>query len=540
MRWSFGCRALLAFLLLASGTFVEAQSFSVDPPASPSGTRQLCRLPAVDNIDWQKEAEALLEGHVPKDQFTAASLYAAQPTDSNRASQSGASYYSSPSAGNPGTRGYGATIGTGPSWLGEMAPYVLTGDREGVGFKGILEACGIYDTNGVGLVPNQGVQRVFQTSLIPVTGTQSAQRYPRSTISPNQTSLGVWFEQPTDLARFRAYALMNLFKSPSYDQHPHFQVYKVYANYGWFKVGHDYSVFFNQAAAPDCIDFEGPNAIPYCRFAQLQLNIPLVEFGGGLHEGLVLGFEHAPGSLTLLDSSIPQMHDEQWGAVDFVPSCIAKWVYTPEWAHIELAGLFRRLAAGGPGYSSSAYGYGMALSGKIATWGQNNLIVAGQAGKGIGEYAQDAAGMGLDAAPKFVTPSGVPGRPILGPLRAIPLFGAWIAYQHFWTETLRSTGTFSVLSLKDAWIPSNLTASVNRDESSNSTLYGRLKQARYTSVNLVWSPNPTFTVGMEYLYGHRYITGNTTPPDATSDKGQANRFQLMVQWNYDHTTRFNK
>ena len=543
-RWSFGCRALLTCLFLVSGAFAEAQSFAVDAPEPPSGARQLRRLPAVDSIDWQKEAEALLEGHLPTNQFIADRFNATQPPTGNEGPARGAARYSSSSAGDPGTRGYGANVGTGPSWLGEMAPYVLTGNREGVGFKGILEVCGIYDANALGLVPNDGVQRVFQTSLIPVTGTQSAQRYPRSTISPNQTSLGVWFEQPTALARFRAYALMNLFKYPSFQQHPNFQVYKVYANYGWFKAGHDYSIFFNQAAAPDCIDFEGPNAIPYCRFPQLQLNIPLEAIGGRPNQGLVVGVEHAPASLTLVENqNIPPptgYDDNAWAPIDFVPSCVAKWVYTPKRAHIELAGLFRRIAAGGPGYSSSTYGYGMALTGKIGTWGENNLILAGQAGRGIGEYAQDSAGMGLDGAPTSFTPSGDPARPILGPLRAVPLFGAWVAYQHFWTETIRSTGTFSILSLKDRWITGNLTPTNDPEDPSNSAAYGRLKQARYTSINLIWSPNPTFTVGVEYLYGHRFITGNTTPVGATSDKGQANRAQLMVQWNYDHTTPFNK
>ena len=105
-----------------------------------------------------------------------------------------------------------------------MAPYVLTGDREGVGFHGLLEVDEIYDVNAVGLIPNRGVIREFVTSEIPVTGTQAATLYPREVISPNQTQLGVWFEQPTNLARFRAYVLMNLFKEV---YKTGFQVYKV-------------------------------------------------------------------------------------------------------------------------------------------------------------------------------------------------------------------------------------------------------------------------------------------------------------------------
>ena len=293
------------------------------------------------------------------------------------------------------------TIGTGPAWLGEMAPYVLTGDREGVGFNGTLEVDGIYDTNAVGLIPNKPVLREFVTSQIPATGTQAATRFPRYVISPNQTQLGVWFEQPTELARFRAYTLMNLFKDPYTVD---FQIYKVYANYGWFKAGKDYTIFFNQSAAPDTIDFEGPNAIPYVRTPQLVMNIPLADFGFRQHQGLVFGIEHMPAELTLINATGDQHMPEfdaavNWGPVNQLPSFVGKYVYTPDGAHIEAAGLFRKLTGAGPDYRSNCYGYGMALSGKIATWGKNNVILAAQGGQGIAAYSQDYCWLGSRCGP---------------------------------------------------------------------------------------------------------------------------------------------
>jgi hypothetical protein len=296
------------------------------------------------------------------------------------------------------------------------------------------------------------VLREFVTSQIPVTGTQAATRYPREVISPNQTQLGVWFEQPTELARFRAYTLMNLFKDPYTVD---FQIYKVYANYGWFKAGKDYTIFFNQSAAPDTIDFEGPNAIPYIRTPQLVMNIPLEELGFRSNQGLVVGIEHIPSDLTLLNAAnndnMPDIDKAVlWGPVNELPSFVGKYVYTPEGAHI---------------------------------------------------------------------------------------WGAWAAYQHFWTETVRSTGTFSILTLNDEFVSRGLTPSVDVDDPGN-TQYGRLLQARYASINVVWSPNPTFTLGIEYMYGHRFITGDSVPAGATSNAGQANRFQACVRWNFDHKTSF--
>ena len=513
------------------------------------------RLPPVatpsDMVDWDREAAAMVDRHLSDNSpnYNLASMQPQQSSQMQRQSRGNERYpWNRARIGRPSQSGqsaaeeYTARIGEGPAWLGEMAPYMLTGDREGVGFHGLLEVDEIYDTNAVGLVPNKGVVREFVTSAIPVTGTPASTLYPREVISPNQTQLGVWFEQPTNLARFRAYTLMNLFKEVDRTA---FQIYKVYANYGWFKAGKDYTVFFNQSAAPDTIDFEGPNAIPYVRTPQLVLNIPFESLGLGDHQGLVFGVEHMPGELTLRETpaptSPPAPAQDEYVSVNQMPSIIAKYVYTPERAHIEAAGLFRRLTGSGPGYRSTSYGYGMALSGKIATWGKNNLILAAQGGQGIAAYSQDSSGLGLDAAPASFNTTG-PGGPARGPLKSVPIWGSWVSYQHFWTDKLRSTGTFSVLTVNDQWVSDKLTPVNNIEDGADISFYGRLLQARYASINLVWSPNPTFTLGIEYMYGHRFITGNSIPTSegATSNKGQANRLQACVRWNFDHKTNFRK
>ena len=529
------CVVLLLHLPLRCGAEDVGSIQRLPPVADPS-----------ENVDWDREAAAMVERHLA-DSTPGYNFAALQPQQSSQMSQQARTNqrYSwnrarigSPSqSGQAAAQEYSARIGEGPAWLGEMAPYMLTGDREGVGFHGLLEVDEIYDTNAVGLVPNKGVVREFVTSAIPVTGTPASTLYPREVISPNQTQLGVWFEQPTNLARFRAYTLMNLFKEVDRTA---FQVYKVYANYGWFKAGKDYTIFFNQSAAPDTIDFEGPNAIPYVRTPQLVMNIPFESLGLGDHQGLVFGVEHMPGELTLRQTPEPQSPpapaQDEYVSVNQMPSVIAKYVYTPERAHIEAAGLFRRLTGSGPDYRSTSYGYGMALSGKIATWGKNNLILAAQGGQGIAAYSQDSSGLGLDAAPASFINN------VRGPLKSIPIWGSWVAYQHFWTDTLRSTGTFSILSVNDEAISRNLTSVNDIEDASDIYYYGRLLQARYASINLVWSPNPTFTLGIEYMYGHRFITGNTIPTQegATSNKGQANRLQACVRWNFDHKTPFRK
>ena len=548
--------ALATVWFLLQVVFLCGSAAAADVPeenlAEPQDAAAPQRLPA---IDWDREAEAMVKKHLDTNAWTQQKFATFQPPQGSNSVQSGTKRPQMTPSASVGTGSVGP-IGTGPAWLGEMAPFVLEGDREGVGFNGILEVDGIYDSNAVGLVPSEGVLREFVTSQIPVVGTPASFIYPQEVISPNQTQLGVWFEQPTDLARFRAYALMNLFGD---DTAVEFQVYKVYANYGWFKAGKDYSIFFNQSAAPDTIDFEGPNAIPYVRFPQLVLNIPLSELGFAPHQGIVLGIEHAPGEFTLLNGSNNALMpwtdaNNLWGSNETMPSIVGKYVLTPEGAHFEAAAVLRRLTAVGAGvdpgntgkpYRSTTYGYGGAVSGKFSTWGQNNVILAAQGGRGIAAYSQDTSHMGLDAAPSvFVYDPPKPGKfgfETRGPLRAIPIAGCWAAYQHFWTETIRSTATFSILTLNDNWVDTKLTPTIDAMSPANSYTYGRLKQARYASVNLIWSPNPSFTVGIEYMYGHRIITaGGIGDPNqqVPGRKGQANRFQACVRWNFDHKTPF--
>ena len=378
------------------------------------------------------------------------------------------------------------------------APLNIAGHKVRVGISGAIQLDVIHDFNAVGLRPGDGQAREFITGIIPVGG-PAAEITNRTTFSPNQSYLTGWAETDTPWGPFKVYADVNLFGSTT---EPEFQVYKAYGEWGWLKAGLDYTLFLNQAAIPNTLDFEGPNAAPENRFTQASLKIPLRPGAEKRELFFTVGVEDAEADMTLPAGVNP---------VNQFPAVIGKLSYEPDWNQMELAGLYRRLKAEGPGYEQSIDGWGVVFSGSVDTWGSDNFVWGIEYGEALGAYMQDTSGLGLDAAPVSADNPD---------LKAIPAFGVWAGYQHWWSKSLRSSATYGFVRLDsdfDLW--------------PNPAGTGTYKQTQYASMNLVWSPWPPFDVGMEYMFGHRTVTNSTAVDGSTT--GQDHRVQFTMRWNFD-------
>ena len=380
------------------------------------------------------------------------------------------------------------------------APLEIGGHQVRVGIEGAVQVDVIHDFNAVGLTPGGSVEREFVTGNIPVGG-RAAELTNRTGFSPNQSYLTGWAETDTPWGPFKVYANVNLFGSSTETE---FQIYKAYGEWGWLKAGLDYTLWLNQASIPNTLDFEGPNIIPAVRFTQASLKIPLQLDAEKRELFFTIGVEDAPGEITL-PAKMSSVTTDQF------PAVIGKLSYEPDWAQIELGGLYRRLRAEGPGYDQSVNGWGVILSGSIDTWKNDSVILGGLYGNALGAYLQDTSGLGLDAAP---TSTANPN------LKAIPAFGVWAAYQHWWAKSLRSTATYGYVRMDTDF-----------DEWPNPPGTGTYKQTHYASMNLIWSPWPPFDVGLEYMFGHRTVTDRTAVDGSTT--GQNHRVQFTMRWNFD-------
>ncbi len=108
--------------------------------------------------------------------------------------------------------------------------------------------------------------------------------------------------------------------------------------------------------------------------------------------------------------------------------------------------------------------------------GERDLLLFGVlGGRGLSRYnTADLTGSGLDAV------VGADGR-----LAALDLHGGFVGYTHYWSALWRSNLIFGQLTL----------------ERNAALATDAFRQSRYGVFNLIWSPAPSWTMGMELLYG---------------------------------------
>jgi hypothetical protein len=180
-------------------------------------------------------------------------------------------------------------------------------------------------------------------------------------------------------------------------------------------------------AWPDIVEFQGPTSGLLARPPQARYSFAL----GRKMSGAV-SVEQPNSDISFSQNGSPAV------AINPAPDGAMRLRYEGERGHIQLSTVFRELAVhlpnGGP--QESTFGWG--LSG-TSTWrvvGRDTLNYQVAYGNGIGRYAGDTGGLGLDAAPRTATDLS---------LKALPTFAPWISYQHHWTRSLRSSVTFVFL-----------------------------------------------------------------------------------------------
>ena len=87
------------------------------------------------------------------------------------------------------------------------------------------------------------------------------------------------------------------------------------------------------------------------------------------------------------------------------------------------------------------------VSAAATVYGKDNVMIQGIIGEGIARYINDlGAGTGLDVGMKSERT-----------IAALPAFGGFAAYQHFWAERWRSTFTYGYLQVSTTDLASTST-----------------------------------------------------------------------------------
>jgi len=307
-----------------------------------------------------------------------------------------------------------------------------------------------------------------------------------STVSVRPSRINVDFLVPIEKERaLRFFLEMDFFGSSSTTP----RLRHAYAQGKNLLIGQTFSNFMDIDAAPDTLDFQGPNSWVSIRNPQVR-------------------YTHRFDKATTASISVEKpSSDVAFKTADFSaqpnspsPDGTVQIRHEMSFGHVQFAGLFRDISASLPdGRSDSVFGWGFNLAGLFKVIGKDAFVYQGAYGNGIARYINDTSGLGIDAA---VISKQDPR------LEAVPAIATYGGYQHFWSPKLRSSAVFGFLQSENT--AAQVTSAFHRSE--------------YTAVNLIWSPIASLSFGSEFLYGWRVNKDNST--------GNAPRIQLSAKYNF--------
>ena len=155
----------------------------------------------------------------------------------------------------------------------------------------------------------------------------------------------------------------------------------------------------------------------------------------------------------------------------------------------------------------STSGWGVNASGlvKMKFNNRDNFRFQLNYGEGIGRYINDLASVGNQDA--VFDPQGE--------LRALPVFGGYVSYQHWWKtdvygllQNLRSTFVFGLVNVENL-------------DFQEPDAYDRTLRSTF---NVIWSPISSIDLGLEFLQGERR--------NKDRSRGTARQFQAVATFRF--------
>ncbi len=296
-------------------------------------------------------------------------------------------------------------------------------------------------------------------------------------LQASASRLNLDFRAPTDWGVGRAFIETDFFDSDN-----ELRLRHAYVESGSLLVGQTWTLWTDPEARPRTLDFESPVSFTLLRHAQVRWTQPVTDY-----------FDWAVSiedPMTEIDNFVPGMFpgetEQPW------PDVVGRIKYHDKTYEAVAAILLRDLVFRPLDLpAQSRVGWGVNLIG-IAHLSDRDLV-EGQAvfGSGLGSY-RGGADLTLSSPTRVV---------------AIPVFGVYGGYTHFWSKQLSSTAVYSFGARRETEIdPGNTLRSTN-----------------YVAVNLIWEPVTRLAMGIEYLYGTR--------TDKDGAFGEDSRIQCTVQYN---------
>lgn len=248
--------------------------------------------------------------------------------------------------------------------------------------------------------------------------------------------------------------------------------------------GQTWNTIFNVGALPDLLDFVGPSeSTVFGRQAMVRYT----------HGPWQLAVENPETTITPFGGGARIDADD-----NKIPDLVARYNFSGDWGQWSIAGIVRELAYenNAEGFDTTEMGYGVSVAGKFNVGERDDLRWMVSGGKGLGRY------VGLNIVNGAVLDEN-------GELEAVETLSAFLAYRHFWTDTLRSSAALG-------WFTA--------DNPTELTGLNVTKEAQSFHANLIWTPVPKLDLGVEYIFANREIESGAD--------GDLNRFQFSAKYAY--------
>jgi hypothetical protein len=308
----------------------------------------------------------------------------------------------------------------------------------------------------------------------------------RTSFSINPSRLYFETRTPTGPGRLDTYVSIDFF-GDSESVQPDPRLRKAYGELAGILFGGDLlagqttSTFSHIPSLPNTLDFEGPSS-------SIVLRQPMVRWTRGVADGLTLEVAaESPGNHGI----------EGADSLTRWPDGVLSMIWEHGRGHFRGAAVVRDLRASynnGPTETAAGWGLSAACRQGIPLLAEkDNLTFQVTYGAGVGSYFDDSP-------PDAVFDSDS------GSLEAIPVFGCYVGYEHFWSEQFSSTVVYGALDV----------------ENRHAQPPDAFDESRYFSANLIWMPADQWLFGGEFLRGKRQ--------DKDGAEGTVNRYQFTSRF----------
>ncbi len=314
-----------------------------------------------------------------------------------------------------------------------------------------------------------------------------------------------------------------------------------YGTLGGWLAGQANSNFEDPDANAETLDFGGNVGEPgRVRVAQLRYTMPLSwAWGGALSFsaenpevevftpngicGSDAGVSSAcmsPGLGTAGGAAIAA--DQSNPAKQIAPALTAALYIPQPWGHFDLSGVLRPDIglSDGTYYSKDFFGGGGHLGFDLKPgWfsPKDDFTFHFTGGTGLGGYLNSSTNAAVETnwagattgATGVCGPASTPTTKVVPTTancvasKLVPSAGAELGYQHWWSDTLRSTFSYGVnheYGLSAVYLGPGIT--------------GANKELQTAHANLIWNPVSFVTIGLEYMWGERTVAGAAAGPQA--------------------------